>query len=153
MRTDNVVTDGDECLVWALPALRLRLSADAPDPFVPTHGRVARLPCFWIFPPARRYILAPAKQAPEKRDLRGSRRGHRDGSNGTGRLSCLIRLRALKRTQSLGDFRAFPIERSQSALQGRNLSKDVVRVSDRMMSVFVEAPCRSRSGLWPASNA
>lgn len=64
----------------------------------------------------------------------------------------LIRLLALKRPQSLDDFRSFSIERSQSALQGRDLLKDVVRVSDRMVSSFVEASCRSRSRFRPTGN-
>ena len=48
-----------------------------------------------------------------------------------GLMCCLIRLGTLKHTQSCDDFRPFLIERSQSALQGRNLSDDVFRVSDR----------------------
>jgi hypothetical protein len=39
-------------------------------------------------------------------------------------------LRAFQRAQQNGDLRPFLVERDQSALQGRNLPSDVVRVGD-----------------------
>ena len=34
MRAEDIITDRDECLVWAFPALDLRLSANSSNPFV-----------------------------------------------------------------------------------------------------------------------
>src|SRR5271165_4647838 len=69
MGANNVVTERDECLIWALTALDLRFSADPSDPLIPTCRRIARLPAFRILPSAREYLLPPSEQAPEERDL------------------------------------------------------------------------------------
>lgn len=66
-----------------------------------------------------------------------------------GPASCLTRSGALKHAQSLGDFRPFSVERSQSALQGRN---DIFRFSDRMASISVEAFCPRSAEVRPESN-
>ena len=69
MGAKNVVAERDKCLIWALSAFDLRLSADASDPLIPTHRRIARLSAPCILPSARKHLLSPSEQAPEERDL------------------------------------------------------------------------------------
>jgi len=69
MGANDVDPEWDECLIWALTAFDLRLSADPSDPLIPTDRRVARFSAFWILPSAGKYIFPPAEQASEDRDL------------------------------------------------------------------------------------
>ena len=65
MGANNVITERNEGLIWALTAFDLRLSADSSDPLIPTDRRVARFSAFRVLPSARKYLLPSAKQAPE----------------------------------------------------------------------------------------
>ena len=69
MGANDVVTERNECLIWALTAFDLWLSADSSDPLISTDRRVARLSAFRILPSARKYLLSSAEQAPEERNL------------------------------------------------------------------------------------
>src|ERR1700728_4682960 len=69
MRSKNVVTERDKCLIGAFSAFDLRLAADASHPLIATHRRVARLSALRIFPSARKHLLPPSEQAQEERDL------------------------------------------------------------------------------------
>jgi hypothetical protein len=135
MRTENIIPDGDKCLVRAFSAFHLRLSAHASDPLISACGCVSRLPRFGVFPPAGKHILSPVEKASEQCNLIGSRRhrGHAgDGfRRGAGRFN---RPRALQHAQLLGDLRPFPIECGQPALQGCDLSDNVTRTCDRIVS-------------------
>jgi hypothetical protein len=63
-------------------------------------------------PPARQHVLPPAKQIPEKRDLRGGRGSHSDTSRGIGRLfGLLLCLHTGQHVQLLSDLRPLPVER------------------------------------------
>jgi hypothetical protein len=100
----------------------------------PAHWRVARLPGLWVFPSARKHPLPPSKKPPEKRNLLSGWRGHCYAGGDLWRLfSRLICLRTFQRAQLLGDLRPFPVECGQPALQGRNLSSNVVCVGDRIV--------------------
>jgi hypothetical protein len=111
MRSKNVVTERDKCLIGAFSAFDLRLAADASDPLIATHRRVARLSALRIFPPARKHLLSPSEQAPEERDLRCRRRGrcHPGGESGwvSGRL-CDLRMPAAMRRPSALPWMAVP---------------------------------------------
>jgi hypothetical protein len=69
MGANDVVTERNECLIWALTAFDLRLSADSSDPLISTDGRVTRFSAFRILPSTRKYLLPPAEQAAEERNL------------------------------------------------------------------------------------
>ena len=43
MGSNDVVAERDKCLIWAFSAFDLRLAADASDPLISTHRRIARL--------------------------------------------------------------------------------------------------------------
>ena len=82
MGPEGVIAERDEGLIWALPALDLRLSANASNPLVPAQRRITCIAGLWIFPSARQDIFPAAEQVPEQRDLRGGWRSHGDGSGG-----------------------------------------------------------------------
>lgn len=131
MRTNDIIAGRDECLIWAFSALDLRLAANSSDPLVPAHGRIARLPRLRVFPSPREHILAPTKQAPKQRDLRRSRRGHRDASSCRQPPFGLLLPRPIEYPQSIGDLGPLLVERNQPAPQGRSLPINVVRGGDR----------------------
>ena len=69
MGSKNVVAERDKCLIGAFSAFDFRLAADASDPLISTHRRVASLSALCILPSARKHLLSPSEQAPEERDL------------------------------------------------------------------------------------
>jgi hypothetical protein len=69
MRSDDLITERDECLIWTLTASDLWLSADTSDPLIPTDRRIARFSALQILPSAGKYLLSSAEQAPEERNF------------------------------------------------------------------------------------
>ena len=58
MPLEDIITDRDECLVWAFPTFDLRFSANSWNPFVSANRRVARFPGFGILPSARKHVIS-----------------------------------------------------------------------------------------------
>jgi len=134
MGPKNVVAERDKCLIRAFSAFDFRLAADASDPLISTHRRVASLSAPCILPSARKHLLAPSEQVPEKRYLLRSRRGRcHPGGGARGLPGRFPDLRMFEHTQSVGDLRPFPIKCGQSIFQDRNFSSDVVRTGDGIM--------------------
>ena len=134
MGSKNVVTERDKCLIGAFSAFDFRLAADASDPLISTHRRVASLSAPCILPSARKHLLAPSEQVPEERDLLRSRCGRcHPGGGARGLPGRFPDLRMFEHTQSVGNLRPFPIKCGQSIFQDRNFSSDVVRTGDGIM--------------------
>ena len=145
MRADDIVLDRDKSLVGARSTLDPRLFANVPDPFVAAHRCIAGLPGLLVFPTARQDVRPPTEQAPEQRDLRVRRRGHRNDCRGSLRPDDLPRRPGLlKQAQSRADVRPFPIKGFQSVLQRRDLAGNVVKTGNRVVSSndrAVSKPC------------
>ena len=131
-----------------LSALDLRFATNAPDPLIAAHGRIARLTAVRVLPSARKYLFPSPEQAPKERDLVDGRRGHRHVCRALIRFGHLLDLRVFQRAQPFGDIRAFKIERGQTALQGRNLSRDVICTSDDMTPYRRETSFRKPLRHW-----
>jgi hypothetical protein len=133
MRTENIIANSNERLVWAFTTLDLWLAAHASDPLVTARGRIACFSGYAVLPSARKHIVSPSEQAPEERDLfcRGRRRSRTAGGE-KGLLGRLLRRHPLQHVQLLGNFRTLPVERDQPTLQGFNLPNDVVFPGDRI---------------------
>lgn len=103
MAKDDLIVDGQESLVRAFGALRLRFRAEAVSPFVATGRRVARPARLGVFPPSREDVGATAKPFPEEMDLFSGcsrcRRGNRWDCMNTGPSQRLAQGRNLRAPQ------------------------------------------------------
>ena len=135
MGSNNVVAEQDKCLIGAFSAFDFWFAADASNPLIPTHGRVASLSASCILPSAWEHLLAPSEQVPEERNLLRCRRSRcHSGGEARGLPRRFPDLRLFdEHTQSVGDLRPFAIECAQSIFQDRNFSWDVVRTGDGIM--------------------
>jgi hypothetical protein len=131
MRSDDLITERDECLIWTLTASDLWLSADSSDPLIPTDRRIARFSALRILPSAGKYLLSSAEQAPEERNFVCGWRGCRHTrAEERSRISRRSGPSVFECVQSVGELRPFPVEPGQPIFQSRNLAIDVVSVGD-----------------------
>lgn len=116
MAFDHVWRHGDELLVRTVPALHLRLAADAAHPFVGTRRRMARSASFGVVSTHWKDIGPSAKETTEEGDLICARGAVRDGRcyrtlrsgswwcRGSGPLNCL------KLIDPMHEFQAFLLD-------------------------------------------
>jgi len=98
MTPDDAIRNRDELLMRAIAALDARLLTNTADPFISADGSIAGLPRPYVFPAARKDVLAPTEKRSEKRNLDAAARGGSYSRCG-GWRTVFCRMLALRRGQ------------------------------------------------------